>query len=261
MKKINSLLFILLLVALNSMAAKLVEILPVDNQCLMIHWQDGMVEYNWDDTISGSCNGWDYYYTENWHLCPDKDQYIPFGKPLNTSLAQQTGSFNISSEEDSNYGEPGKQPLKIYRKSKVWEAAHDERKPVMHHWLYLELPSPLERGKSYRIEIDEQLNSGENLKIFNYHEFTTESPAIKISNTGYEAGAIHKTADVYLWMGDGGERDFSRFTGAPCHLYDVSSERIVHSGKLNFRMPNGAEPGVDFDLTGADVWEYDFSAF
>ncbi|MFW5710203.1 MAG: glycoside hydrolase family 9 protein, partial [Bacteroidota bacterium] len=57
------------------------------------------------------------------------------------------------------------------------------------------------------------------------------------------------------------ERDFSRFTGAPWHLYDVDTEKIVHSGKLNFRMPNGAEPGVDFDLTGADVWECDFSAF
>jgi endoglucanase len=261
LKKINSLLILLLFFAGNSMASKLVKVLPVDNQCLVIHWQDGMVEYNWDDTISGSCNGWDYYHTENWHLCPDKDQYIPFGTPLNTLLVQQISSFNISSEEDSNYGESGKQPVKIYRKSKVWEAAHDERKAVMHHWIYLELPSPMQRGKSYRIEMDENLNSCENLKIFNYNEFTTESPAIKISNIGYEASAVHKSADVYLWMGDGGKRDFSRFTGSPCHLYDVGSEKIVHSGKLNFRMPNRAEPGVDFDLTGADVWECDFSTF
>ncbi|MBW6537810.1 MAG: hypothetical protein K0B11_22570, partial [Mariniphaga sp.] len=155
--KINSLLFILLFFAVNSMAAKLVTVLPVDNQCLVIHWQDGMVEYNWDDNTSGSCNGWDFLHTENWHLCPDKDQYIPFGMPLNTSLAQQAGSFTITSEGDSSYGKSGRQPVNIYRKSKVWEAAHDERKPVMHHWIYLELPSPLQRGKSYRIEIDENL--------------------------------------------------------------------------------------------------------
>lgn len=260
-KKKSSLLVIPMFFAVNTMAAKLVEILPVDNQCLVIHWQDGMVEYNWDDTISGTCNGWNYYYTENWHLCPDKDQYIPFGMPLNTALVQQTGSFNITSEEDPNYGAPGKQPVKIFRKSKVWEAAHDERKPVMHHWIYLELPSPMQRGKSYRIEMDENLNSGENMKIFNYNEFTTESPAIKISNTGYERDAVHKSADVYLWMGDGGERDFSGLTGSPWHLYDVGSEKKRYSGKLNFRMPNGAEPGVAFDLTGADVWECDFSAF
>jgi len=252
---------IIIFIATGSMAAKLVTISAVDNQCLVIHWQDGMVEYNWDDHTSGSCNGWDFLHTENWHLCPDKDQYIPFGLPLNTTLAQQPGTFMITSEGDSNYGEPGKQPIKIHRKSKVWEAAHDERKPVMHHWIYLELPSPLQRGKSYRLEMDENLNSGENLKIFNYDEFTSESPAIKISNIGYQKDAVHKSADVYLWMGDGGKRDFRRFTGAPWHLYDVRSEEIVHSGKLNFRMQNRPEPGVEFDLTGADVWECDFSAF
>ena len=242
-------------------ASRLVEILPVDNQCLVLHFQDGMVEYNWDDTISGSCNGWNYFYTENWHLCPDKDQYIPFGEPLNTSMVQQISSFKITSEEDDLYGKDGRNPVKVYRKSKVWEAAHDERKPVMHHWIYLELPSPMQRGKSYRVEMDEQLNSGEKLKIFNYNEFTTESPAIKISNIGYEAGANQKTADVYLWMGDGGERDFSRFTGKPWHLYDVNAERIVHSGKLKFRMKNKQEPQVEKDFTGADVWECDFSGF
>ena len=261
MKKINFILSILMLYAGSSQATKLVEVLPVDNQCLVIHFQDGMVEYNWDDSTSGSCNGWDYLHTENWHLCPDKDQYIPFGLPLNTDLAQQLASFTITSQEDTNYGESGKNPVKVYRKSKVWEASHDERKPVMHHWIYLELPSPMQRGKSYRIELDEKLNSGENLKIFNYDEFTTESPAIKISNIGYEANAVHKTADVYLWMGDGGERDFSRFTNQPWHLYDVISEKIVHSGKLDFRMKNKQEPQLEKDFTGADVWECDFSEF
>ena len=259
--KINLLLSIFLFLTANSMAAKLVEILPVDNQCLVIHWQDGMVEYNWDDTISGSCNGWNYYYTENWHLCPDKDQYIPFGLPLNTSLVQQTASFNITSEEDYNYGKPGKRPVKIYRKSKVWEAAHDERKPVMHHWIYLELPSPMQRGKSYRIEMDENLNAGEKLKIFNFDEFYTESPSINISNIGYESGAVHKSADLYLWMGDGGGHDFSRFTGTTWHLFDIKSEKIVHSGKLAFRMNNKPEPELDMDFTGADVWECDFSEY
>ena len=257
----SGIVFIFLLLSNITIASRLVEILPVDNQCLVLHFQDGMVEYNWDDTISGSCNGWNYYYTENWHLCPDKDQYIPFGAPLNTSLVQQVSNFRIISEEDGSYGKDGKHPVKIYRKSKVWEAAHDERKPVMHHWIYLELPSPMQRGKSYRIEMDEQLNSGENLKIFNYDEFTTESPAIKISNIGYEANAVHKTADVYMWMGDGGERDFSRFTGKSWHLYDVISDEIVYSGNLNFRMKNKQEPQVKKDFTGADVWECDFSKF
>jgi len=261
MKKVFYLFIVLLLFAVNAMSAKLVNVSPVDNQCIVIHWQDGEVEYHWDDTTSGSCSGWDYFHTENWHHCPDKDQYVPFGMPLNTALAQQIGSFLIFSDDDPNYENPGKHPVKIHRKSKVWEAAHDERKAVMHHSIYLELPSPMQSGISYRIEMDEQLNSGENPKIFNYDEFTSKSPALKISNIGYQANAVHKSADVYLWMGDGGERDFNRLTGAPWHLYDVGSEKIVYSGKLDFRMPNKTEPGVDFDLTGADIWECDFSAF
>ena len=176
----------------NSNASKLAEILPVDDHVLVLHFQDGMVQYNWDDTICGSCNGWNYYYTENWHLCPDKDQYIPFGEPLNTALAQQTGSYTIVSEEDANYGAAGQNPVKVYRKSKVWEASHDEQKPVMHHWIYLELPPPVQHGKSYTLKINADINSGEKIKLLNFDEYALESPAIKISNIGYEATAPQK---------------------------------------------------------------------
>ena len=157
-----------ILFTVNSTASKLVETAPVDNQCLVIHWQDGNIQYNWDDTICGSCNGWNYYYTENWHLCPDKDQYIPFGKPLNTAVAKQTGSYILTSEDDGNYGSAGKSPVNVYRKSKVWEASHDERKPAMHHWMYLDLPLPLQRGKQYTLKIDAGTNSGEALKLFTF---------------------------------------------------------------------------------------------
>ena len=252
---------LIIFLAGNSNASKLAEILPVDNQCLVLRFQDGMVQYNWDDTICGSCNGWNYYYTENWHLCPDKDQYIPFGESLNTALAQQTGSYTIVSEEDSNYGAAGQNPLKVYRKSKVWEASHDGQKAVMHHWIYLELPSPVQHGKSYTVKINAGTNSGEELKVFNFDEYALESPSIKISNIGYEATASQKSADVYLWMGDGGERDFSRLTDTSWHLYDINSKVNVFSGKLKFRMENKEEPTLGKDLTGADVWECDFSAF
>ncbi|TVR69321.1 MAG: hypothetical protein EA408_12750, partial [Marinilabiliales bacterium] len=207
MKNLRTVISLLILIALTagiSKATKFVSVLPVDNQILALHFQDGMVVYNWDDTLSGSCNGWDYYHTENWHLCPDKDQYVPFGEPLNAIYAQQPGSYLIISEDDPNYGAGGKSPVKVHRKSKVWEASHSARMPAMHHWIYLELPHPLKRGKMYFLEIDERTNSGIQLKVFNYDEFTMESPSIKISNIGYEAGAVQKTADVYLWMGDGG---------------------------------------------------------
>lgn len=140
-------------------ASKLVEILPVDSKCIVLHFQNGAVEYNWDDTIAGSCNGWDYFHTERWSLCPDKDQCIAYGSPLNTAVVQQISSFLILSKEDNNFGETGKHPIKIYIKSKVWEVSHDERKAAMHYWIYLELPFPLETGKSYTIRINNETNN------------------------------------------------------------------------------------------------------
>lgn len=254
-------LLLILTVPNTSKATKLVEILPVDNRCLVLHFQDGAVEYNWDDTISGSCNGWDYFHTEKWSLCPDKDQYIAFGNPLNVELVKQPGSFRILSMDDENYSENDTVPISVFRKSKVWEAAIDERKPAMHHWIYLELPFPMQTGKTYTLKIDGKTNSGEELKLFTFDELNQESPAIKISNIGYEAGAAFKSADLYLWMGDGGGRDFSRFYGTPFYLVDAKSEKKTYTGKLKFRMSKQAEPEYDRDFTGTDVWECDFSSF
>lgn len=183
------------------------------------------------------------------------------GKLINCNKTKSASILSEVTEEDQNFGESGKYRVKTSRKYKVREAGHDDRKPVIHHLIYLELPSPMQQGKMYRIEIDENLKSGETLKIFNYDTYSAESRAIKISNIGYEAGAKHISADVYLWMGEGGERDFSRFTGKPWHLYNVSTEEIVHSGKLTFRMENKKEPWLGKGFNGADVRECNFSEF
>jgi hypothetical protein len=256
----NVFLFICLIPG-KSTATKLVEVLPVDNNCIVLHFQDGEVEYNWDDTISGSCNGWDYFHTEKWSLCPDKDQYIPFGNALNTQKPVLQNSFVIVSINDKNYGLQGKTPLKVFRKSKVWEAAIDERKPAMHHWIYLELPHPLQKGMEYTVRIDKETQSDKTELALVFDELKLESPAIKISNIGYEKSATFKSADIYLWMGDGGGRDFSRFSGKDFYLFDNQSQQRVYSGKVKFRMKSQPEPEFNKNFTGADIWECDFSDF
>ncbi len=247
-------------IAGETMAAKLVEVLPVDNRCLVLHWQDGAVEYLWDDLASGSQNGWDYYHTEDWHLCKNKDRYIPCGDPLDTDTAARPDSFRLVCPDDPNYGQEGKSPLKVHRKSKVWEACHDERKPTMHHWIYLEWPEALQRGTTYTLEVSADTNSHQTTVALTFDEFALESPSVKVSNLGYEAGAACKQADVYLWMGDGGGRDFGRLQETPWHLYDVEANKVAYSGKLKWRAANAAEP-TGKNLTGAEVWECDFSSF
>ena len=236
-------------------AARVVEVQVMDQYGLVVHVQDGTVEYHWDDLGAGSCNGWDVYHTENWHLCDDKDTYIAFGDPLDTGSAQRKESYAIN-------GPTGALNLRaVYRKSKVWEASHDERKPVMHHWLYLDLAEPMRPGAEYRVHLAEGLGVDKCEIGFVYDPITLESPSIKVSHAGYEATAPYKTADIYLWMGDGGGRDFGRLEGAPWHLHDLRTGEIAHSGKLNFRMKATPEPHSGLDLTRSDVWECDFSEF
>jgi hypothetical protein len=131
----------------------------------------------------------------------------------------------------------------------------------MHHWIYLELPSVMQRGKTYTLTVAADTQSDQLNATLTFDEFTLESPAIKTSNIGYEARAPHKCADVYLWMGDGGERDFGRLAGAAWHVYDVENKQKAHSGRLAFRTANAIEPKFGLDFTGADIWECDFSSF
>jgi len=250
---------LILSIPANLGATRLLEVQAVDNQCLVLHFQDGYVEYNWDDTISGSCGGWDYYHTENWWLCDDKDQYVAYGNPLDTEITGTTGSFTLRSDYDAGYGPTGMHPVAVYRKSKVWEASIDDQAPAMHHWIYLELPHPLKHGEKYELEIPAGSNSDIIKRSILFNEYTLESPSIRISNAGYQASAPWKSADVYMWMGDGGERDFSRLTGTTFHLFDIEKGENVFTGELAFRMENRTEPGFEKDFTMADVWTCDFS--
>jgi hypothetical protein len=245
----------------DALAIRLVDVLPVDRQCLMVHFQDGTVHYKWDHTEGPCPDGWGVYHGESHSLCRSKDAYIPYGEPLETAKAKQRPSFLLWSPEDDNYGQNGKTPVNIHRKSKVWEASQSADMPAMHHWLYLELPSPLVRGRTYVLDIDGDTNTDRTRVTILFDEYAPESPSIRISHLGYEAGAVHKMADVYLWMGDGGGRDFGSLDGAPFHLYDANIRRPVYSGNLRFRMKHGREAGFDKDFTMADVWECDFSSF
>jgi len=259
-KRILFTIAIIISITANLGATRLLEVQAVDNQCLVLQYQDGFVEYNWDDTISGSCGGWDYYFTEDWWLCDDKDQYVAYGEPLDTDITGEIQSFTLRSDRDVNYSS-GSHPVTVYRKSKVWEASLDEQQPAMHHWIYLELPHPLKRGEKYTLEIAHGSNSDITKRSIRFNEHTITSPSIKISNTGYEASAPWKVADVYMWMGDGGERDFSRLNGTTWRLFDVDRGQDVYEGSLEFRMKNRTESGFEKDFTMADIWQCDFSGY
>ena len=69
-----------------------------------------------------------------------------------------------------------------------------------------------------------------------------------------------KAADLYLWLGDGGARDFSSFEGKQVWLWDILKKERIPVGKVRLWKESGPE-WDDRNLTGSAVWNADFSSF
>ena len=59
---------------------------------------------------------------------------------------------------------------------------------------------------------------------FVYDLDRSQSEAVHVNLIGYTLDSPIKSADLYLWLGDGGPRDYSGFEGNPAWLFDVESE-------------------------------------
>lgn len=244
-------------------ASDLVKVSPVTDKILVIYFDDGHIDYG------SASEGW--------------KGNVVYNNPLNVFSAVQVNSYTIASTDDSNYSEPQK-PLYVGRKSKgtdfnvPWAGANQW---VQEHWIYIELPKPLSRGKTYSINLGNDLQASvQNKKSisFLYNEFSTWSPLIHVNQIGYKTTAPAKYAYLSQWMGDfnsgihqSGGLDLSELNGTPFHLVNQDEGRIVYSGKIELRRTKtnqDSKPGnnASFDefapernYTHADVWQCDFS--
>lgn len=252
----------LLLCAAGARATRPASVLPVDNQCLVVHFLDGKADFyrdkgevyestvQWESPVLPGTNGHN----------SATDSVIFYGDALNVSAAQNAGSYLLTSNDDAAYGPSGKNPAAAYRKTKTKGASTSTQIAPLQHWIYLPLPSPLAHGNTYTLEISSNTNTEETRIEFAYDEYTLESPSIKTCHVGYESEAPYKTADIYAWMGDGDHRDFSRFEGKPFHLYNIDTEQSDFSGTVSFWKPESEEI-LKSNFTQSPVWMCDFSAF
>ncbi|MBC8066090.1 MAG: hypothetical protein H7Y17_14755, partial [Chlorobia bacterium] len=148
-------------------AAKLVEVRTVDDEYLMIHWQDGWVHYN--DKAEGPKA---YNHPEG----VGGDCLEKFGNPLDTAVAADVASYSISSDTDSNYKTPLR-PIRCSRKSKVSGTAWNWPNPdwTLEHTIYLNLPHKLKQGGKYRITISPMTNSDATEKAITFDIFKNVS--------------------------------------------------------------------------------------
>ena len=237
----------------SAYGAQFVSVRTVDEQHLMVHWLDGEVEYWGDGEAPEGKTG------EGGRGGPVIKRCEP---ALDTARAAEPASYAISSRDDPDYAD-GVRPTHAFRRTKVNGTDHawPEANYTVEHTIFLRLPRKLRQGRSYALSIAPGTNSDTPSADFTFDAFSSVSEAIHVNLIGYNP--VHtavKSADLYMWLGDGGARDYSDYVGRKVILCDVDSGEKHEVGRVSFWKPEGEDYG-NWNLTRSDVWNCDFSSF
>jgi len=235
---------------LNLPAARLLEVRPVDESVLMVSLRDGEVFFRDDGAGERAFSGHDF--------APGDDWMVRYGEPLDGAAAKLPGNWRLRSEDDADYAD-GLSPATVSRKAKVFHTTHDWEY-ALDHTVFLHLSEPLDPGATYTLEIAPGTGADTTESTFTYELGTTLSEAIHVNLLGYTPESAVKSADLYLWLGDGGPRDYSGFEGRAAWLREVSTGETFPVGEVTFWKPLVTE-AEDRSLTGSPVWTVDFSDF
>jgi hypothetical protein len=263
--KLSIRLFIGIVLIINaelSFASKLFEVKVVDKDYILVYFKDGIVVFNENVNLPGA-------YTNSTYS-KDINKTVWYGSALNTTEAVNTTNWKIVSSDDANYGATGLNPISCYRKSKLGGMAQLDwvnndwtyDKPIEHS-IYLKLPQSLQPGKTYTIQVDNKTNSDITSTDITFDIFNNVSEAVHVNLVGYLSDASIKAADLYIWMGDGGARDYSTFVGKKVYIYDVNAQTSQEVGSVSFWKSNSAAntEANGFNLIASNVWKADFTGF
>ncbi|MBK1877661.1 glycoside hydrolase family 9 protein [Pelagicoccus mobilis] len=208
---------------------------------------DGKVHFKDDGTGESAFKG---------HAFAEGDDWIEaYGEELNVAEAVRPENWKLY--PSGGDGE-AVQPLAVHRKSKVFNSDHAWNYKL-DHWLFLKLPKKMENGDGFRIEVADTLGSEQEAVEFVYDLDRSQSEAVHVNLIGYTPDSPIKSADLYLWLGDGGPRDYSGCEGNEAWLFDVVSEKRFPVGKVEFWKEESDKDAGGRNLTGSPVWTVDFS--
>lgn len=241
-------------------ASDLREVSPITNRILMLHFDDGHIDYN----------GKNQNYDSN----------IVYHHPLDTLAVMNTSSFTIHSPDDLNYSS-ALNPVHIGKKSK----GMDFHRPqwgdpsiveyILEHWVYLELPFPLKTGKTYILNLG---GLAENAVTFTflYDPSRLRSETIHVNQLGFVPEAV-KYAYLSQWMGSfnsdahpNGGLELDDYAGARFHIVPASNPSLpasLYSGIVVKRKDKTTPESThedyapSYNFSFADVWECNFTAF
>jgi len=246
----NRLLTLLLLAMTTTWAdaAKFVELRVVDKDYVMAHFRDGEVRYRDDATGPSAYLGHSF--------AEGDDTLVVFGDRLRAAGIQAVEGWTISSRDDKSMAT---HPTAVWRKQKPMNTDHT-LSSELDHWFYLRMPSPMRQGCTYTISFPDCANSDVKSADVKFDIWSARSEAVHVNTIGYATTEPSKSGDLYMWLGDGGGRDYSAWLGRKVYLYNVATGKKEKVGTVKFwkkateaRYEAGAK-----DLIGTDVWNVDF---
>ena len=237
----------LLLWLFTGHAATVTEVLPLTDRIILVHFDDGHVVH------SQAGQPWGHE--------------TVVVSPLNPSTSPLTNTYQITSTNDPAYA-TALHPQAVNRKSKGTDFAWSNVSPycAREYWIYLTLPQPMQRGKTYLLDIGTLATNGRFWPLL-FDETRTRSEAVHVNLLGYVPGAPQKFASVFQWLGDGGSLSLAAYQGRTFHLVNQETGANAFSGALVFRKSAlQQETGQSADTPngnylGAEVYECDFSSF
>ena len=239
---------LLLLTATPSSATKVLGLRVIDNHYLMVHFRDGEVHYRDDGTGPSAYLGHSF--------AEGDDTLLVFGERLKAE-AQQATLWQISSPDDKSF--VSTQPLNVWRKSKPMNTDHTLTSEL-DHWLFLQLPQPMKQGCTYEVSIPKGIGADVEKVCVNFDVWNTPSEAVHVNIIGYSPAEVVHAADLYQWLGDGGQRDYRNWEGRKVFLYNVKTKKKQNAGIVKFwkSAADATKEAGEKALIGTDVWNIDF---
>ncbi|MCW5941399.1 MAG: glycoside hydrolase family 9 protein [Fimbriimonadaceae bacterium] len=245
-------------VACLGLASDVVEVSPLTDRVLLIHFDDGYVVHHGKGQKRS-----------------DEKVVVDL---LDTVAASRAGTYTIVSSDDPAYRTPVA-PVGVARKSKgtdfawfvdKWEngrAVNDRPDHAKEHWIALTLPNPLKEGKRYVVRTGGLAKNGTTWTL-RFEARKSRAESVHANLLGYVPEAPVKFAYVYYWTGDVGGLDVKPLVGRTFWLVDQATGKPSFTGKVRWRMDGTAQETFhrsdsppDGNFLKADVAECDFSSF
>jgi len=248
-KNILALIALFFLFTFQSFATKLIEAKVLDQSYIMLHFRDGEVHYRDNGTGPSAYLGHSF--------APGDDTLFVFGTRLEPALIKDANMWTISSLDDNLYSNASIES--VSRKSKPMNI-DNTLKSELDHWIFLKLSQPMHQGKSYSITLPKGLDTKEKKVIVKFDIWNNQSESIHVNILGYDQKETVKAADLYYWLGDGGQRDYKEFEGKKVYLYNVKTKKKNQVGTVKFWMSakESEHEANKKNMTGSDVWNIDF---